>query len=55
MRVAVSQGTVAQNEAEEVGRNESERSESLEGVLFSQQNLYFILFFHFIDIINIKL
>lgn len=50
MRVTVSEGTAAQSEAEEMGRGPSEKSELLKGVLFSQENLYFILFFCFIDI-----
>lgn len=46
----MNEGTVAQNEAEEVGRSQSERNEPLKGVLLSRGNLCFILFVSFIEI-----
>lgn len=46
----MNEGTVAQNEAEEVGRSQSERNEPLKGVLFSRGNLCFILFVSFIEV-----
>lgn len=42
-------GDTAQNEAEEVGRGQTERNEPLKGVLFSQEILCFVLFFSFMD------